>query len=275
MAHQAGPSSLKLAALSAYSYHLDSPPFTGTAGPLGDNNDDYDRLNSSLRDHATNLADDEISPDGSGDNTPAATSRAGGGNRERIPTNGSGRRLQSRQGMHEGLQEREEIYARHHNSDHQRNDNGDVPSWHLEGKTPPHRQETPDQRSLAADGSSSHFLSNSLSPPPFSSDAVGPLAGQSLEKSNSQRREASRPAFAQVSSTTLSNEDASSSGATDADADVDADEEEEHHDAEADGNDTAVIPKSPFGAMNGFASKVPTQSQTKVRSSHNLLEAFS
>lgn len=33
-----GPSSFKLAALSAQSYHLDSPPFTGTAGPLGEVN---------------------------------------------------------------------------------------------------------------------------------------------------------------------------------------------------------------------------------------------
>jgi len=265
MAHQAGPSSLKLAALSAYSYHLDSPPFTGTAGPLGDNADDYDRLNSSLRDNATILADEDINLDVSGENTPAAISRVAGANRERVPTNGSGRQVQNKQGMHEGLQEREEIYDRHHSSDHhQMNDNGDVPSWHLEGKTPPHRQHTLDQRSLASDESSGHFLSNSLSPPPFSSDAVGPLGvGQPLEKNNHQRREMpGRPAFAQVNSTTLSNEDASSSGATDADADVDADEEEEPHDTEADGNETAVIPK---GTTNGFASKVPTQSQTKVR----------
>lgn len=76
MANQAGPgpSSFKLAALSANSFHLDSPPFTGTAGPLGEqyhqtssqrpdryghtdevgkvSSDDVESLSSTLRSHA-------------------------------------------------------------------------------------------------------------------------------------------------------------------------------------------------------------------------------
>lgn len=259
--HQAGPSSLKLAALSAYSYHLDSPPFTGTAGPLGENAEDYERFNLTLRDDGRE--EGGIS-EASGDNTPAAVTRAGAHHRERVPTSGSARLPQSSQGvMQEGLQQREEAYARHHDDGQQGNNGkGDTSSWDMEAQGH-------DRHSMAADGSSGHFLSNSLSPPPFSSSALGPLATsvapaqdhpRTTEANGSRRRESSRPAFAQINSTTPSNEDGSSA-TTDADADVDADAEEGTYETEADGNPGF---RSSIGTINGFGSKVPTQSQTKV-----------
>lgn len=289
MAHQTGtgPSSLKLAALSAYSYHLDSPPFTGTAGPLGEHSEDYDRLNSSMKEAASNLEDDDDnnnnhSPDVSGDNTPAAASRTSG-LRERIPTSGSSRHShQSSQVMQEGLDERDEAY---HQIQHKEGD-VDVPKWHLDDPRHHHQNQNiaqhtnqQDIRSLANDGSSGHVLTNSLSPPPFSSSAQGPLAPSNKsilspphresthpEDRTPRRRESSRPAFTQISdSNSTSNEDASSAAADgDGDADADADADEEPFEAEVDGDETAYIVRNSTGTINGFTSKVPTQSQTKA-----------
>jgi nicotinamide mononucleotide adenylyltransferase len=270
MAHQSGPgpSSLKLAALSAYSYHLDSPPFTGTAGPLGENVDDVERLAASLRNAASNLDDDV--PEMEGDQTPATLSRRRNGSNERNQSvNRQIQRPQS-QVMQDGLAERNEAYARdqHHLID------GDVPQWHLDD--PRHQRQ---QGAGGIDDASPHIISHSLSPPPFSSSGQGPLStastlrgkhtmplsdplhSQSQAEGSSRRRETSRPFFTQISdSNSASNEDASS-----AYADGDADADEDLNDAEVDGDDTAYIVRNTSG-VNGAASKVPTQSQTKVRS---------
>jgi len=280
MAHQAGPgpSSLKLAALSANSYHLDSPPFTGTAGPLGENVDDMERLASSLRNAASNL-DDGNNSEASGDQTPAPFPRSGrgGGSRERMPTGGSTSRHSHQRGqsqvMQEGLKERNEAYAR--NNPHQ-NADGDVPNWHLDD--PRHQQQTTNTSSTGAAGDASpHVISHSLSPPPFSSAGQGPLSTASTLRGNHnmtsndpllahsltgrapRERESSRPSFTQISdSNSASNEDASSAA-----ADGDADADEDLNEAEVDGDETAYVVRNPMGA-NGATNKVPTQSQTKV-----------
>lgn len=273
LAHQAGPgpSSLKLAALSANSYHLDSPPFTGTAGPLGENIDDVDRLSSSLRNAASTL--DDVVSETSGDQTPAPLHRRGG-SRERMLSNGSSQREQQQhlsQVMQEGLKERDEVYARNHNED------GDVPRWDLDDARHRHQlHRYPDNAPAARhDDGSPHVISHSLSPPPFSSSGQGPISTASALRGNaaaqmetsqpswqraSRRRETSRPSFTQISgdSNSASNEDAGS-----ATADGDADADESANEAEADGDETAYVVRSPTGP-SGSSNKVPTQSQTKV-----------
>jgi nicotinamide mononucleotide adenylyltransferase len=277
MAHQAGPgpSSLKLAALSANSYHLDSPPFTGTAGPLGENIDDIERLNSSLRNAALDIEDGHNS-EASGDQTPAAAFQRMSGSRERMSTGGSVRQHQRRQSqvMQDGLNERNEAYARDQHALPDR----DVPRWHLDD--PRHQQQQQREATTgnaAVEEQSPHIISHSLSPPPFSSAGQGPFSTASTLKGSStlpldpssssrshigrghRRRESSRPSFTQISdSNSASNDDAAS-----ATADGDADADEDVNEAEADGDETAYVVRNPMAA-NGATSKVPTQSQTKV-----------
>jgi hypothetical protein len=239
---------------------------------LGENVEDYERFNLALQ---KDEIDEREMSRASGENTPAAVARS---HRERVPTSGSARQQpqSSSQGMmQEGLQQREEAYARHHD-DGRHNGNGDASSWDID-------QQVQGHHSMAADGSSGHFLSNSLSPPPFSSSALGPLAtpataamqdrSRTSEANGSRRRATSRPAFAQINSTSMSNEDGSSATDADgdADADVDADAEEGIYETKADGN---LGFRSSIGTINGFSSKVPTQSQTKVRFSKSCMRAF-
>jgi hypothetical protein len=278
MAHQAGPgpSSLKLAALSANSYHLDSPPFTGTAGPLGDT------LAEEHSERFNNLHDLSIS----GDQTPAASGRRGGGesSRERALMEGSSSRHQhtaSNQVMQEGLNERNELYA--HNN---QTSNGDVPRWHLDD--PRHQQQSrtiPGKDTEATPGvTSPHVISHSLSPPPFSSAGQGPLSAASTmrggmapsahvnidaaasERRGAHSRERSRPYFTQISDASSASYEESSSAAADGDADAD----ESLLEAEVDGDETAHMARIP---SNGSANKVPTQSQTKVRHRYKPVEA--
>lgn len=276
MAHQSGPgpSSLKLAALSANSYHLDSPPFTGTAGPLGEYSDDYSKQStSSSKEGPSHASEDGLLS--SGEHTPGNTlanrshsqrGRTSTGDSDHIHHHLLDHQRRRSQVMLEGLQAREEAYARD-----QHTTNADVPPWDLDDI----RKQRNGSLVAPRTGNSTAHPNHSLSPPPFSSSAQGPLAPSTstlrqgtptlpqspmaTEERRHRTRESSRPSFTQISnSNSTSNEDAGS-----AEADGDADADESLHDGEVDGDETAYLTRPVLG-LNGSAKVVPTQSQTKV-----------
>ena len=302
MAHQAGPgpSSLKLAALSANSYHLDSPPFTGAAGPLGENVDDFSRLDasssSSLRD---GMQVDDGTSATSSDHTPAPSLRS-----RSLHKGGAQSRESSQQQQHQLQHTRQESHRQHSREGAKGNGNidgdavygggfrtdRDVPRWHLDDPRN-HDEQLAEYRQGSGLNESTlppASLSQSLSPPPFSSSGQGPISSSAssavVDTNNNsseadhllssqgrahRRRESSRPSFTQIShSNPTSTDDASNSSAA---ADGDADADESIHEGEVDGDDTVYVARGGVAgaggvsSSNGAAKAVPTQSQTKVR----------
>lgn len=278
MANQAGPgpSSFKLAALSANSFHLDSPPFTGTAGPLGHQlsrshqpNEGDHSLSSTLREES------HVRPGESHNRSHGALD----------PHDMEPRRnnSQARSDSHGSRGQGSDEIAGSVSS-HERNPNVDVPHWDLDASRP----DFPDNEQ------GDHGIHNSsLSPPPFSSASQGPIpisynrtgttanAESTTQARSSRQREASRPVFTEISEggATSNMEDAASSAA-DGDVDVvdDADAEDTyfgHHveaDGEVDGDEDPYVVRGPNGA-GGPARRMPLQSQTKVslKEEHSLV----
>lgn len=270
MSNQAGPgpSSFKLAALSAQSYHLDSPPFTGTAGPLGEHlgHEGGHLQGQQPHNSLANVAEQDMTPASSRPvRTPAAATTTTSA---------------------EGASSSAQGHANHAN-------NSDVPRWSLDRPMPgamaSHRDSVPSWLHSGSsavvddhnDDSNRATLSHSLSPPPFSSSGQGPVqtsapansapaaaattsatqepnTPMSTTPSRHRRRESSRPSFTQISDSNSQSNGDGGSATTDADGDADASENSDP-DGEVDGDETAYVVRG----RSSQPGRVPIQGQTK------------
>lgn len=271
-----GPSSFKLAALSAQSYHLDSPPFTGTAGPLGEPLGSHEggwqqqQQQEPSSFSSANLTGQDMTPASSKPTRPRMTSSSGAG-MPNLSSEAQGSQASNSDVPRWSLDRPRQSAAP--------NEGAGVPSWLSSNSSA-----IADDSQGEDDGAPRATLSHSLSPPPFSSSGQGPMSSSvtsagpaaaaaiaSTSATNGSgintplssyrqhhRRESSRPSFTRISDSNSQSNGDGGSATTDADGDADASENSDP-DGEVDGDETAYVVRG----RSSQPGRVPVQGQTK------------